>query len=111
MTVIKAAETTRTVLAEGRTRYLAHSSKLMTAVIDFTDGPHAEPDPPHAHPHEQVTYIASGQLYFYIGDQKFEVAEGDLVVIPPDAPHSIQLISKTARLIDNFAPIREDFLA
>jgi hypothetical protein len=35
---------------------------------------------------------------------------GDLYGIPPDVPHTIQLLSKTACLIDSFTPIRDDFL-
>ena len=39
-----------------------------------------------------------------------EKRPGDLYAIPPDLPHSIQLFSKTARLVDCFTPLREDFL-
>lgn len=110
MNVTKASDTKRTTLAIGRERYLAHADGLMTTVIDFSDGPHKEPDPPHAHPHEQVTYIAAGRLYFFLGNERHEVQTGDLIVIPSNVPHSIQLLSESARLVDSFAPIREDFL-
>ena len=39
MSIVKQAETTKQTIAEGRTRYLAQTSQLMTAVIDFSDGP------------------------------------------------------------------------
>ncbi len=45
MTVVRWAETTPEAIAPGRTRYLAHTDDLMVVVIDFEDGPHAEPDP------------------------------------------------------------------
>jgi hypothetical protein len=35
---------------------------------------------------------------------------GDLFAVPGGVPHSIQLLSATARLVDTFNPIREDFL-
>ena len=30
--------------------------------------------------------------------------------VPPDLPHTIQLLTPTARLIDTFMPLRQDFL-
>jgi quercetin dioxygenase-like cupin family protein len=83
---------------------------LMVVVIDFTDGPSAEPDPPHAHPHEQVTYVAEGEVLFFIDGEPTRLAAGDLITVPPNAPHSIQLLSNPVRLVDTFSPIREDFL-
>jgi quercetin dioxygenase-like cupin family protein len=38
------------------------------------------------------------------------VKAGDMIVVPPDAPHTVELLSTAARLIDCFHPIREDFL-
>jgi len=110
MSVVKDAETDKTPIAPGRERYLAHTDKLMVVVIDFTDGPADEPDPPHSHPHEQVTYVAGGAVRFFIDGEPHELAEGDLITVPPDAPHTIQLLSARVRLVDTFCPIREDFL-
>lgn len=110
MTVVKRAETTPESIAAGRTRYLAHTDHLMMVVIDFEDGPQDQPDPPHFHPHEQVTYVAAGDLLFFINGEPQRLTAGDVITVPPDAPHTIQLLSPHVRLVDTFNPIREDFL-
>jgi hypothetical protein len=33
-----------------------------------------------------------------------------MVAVPPDRPHTVQLLTPTARLIDAFTPLRQDFL-
>ena len=83
----------------------------MTVVLDIDNGPWAAPDPYHSHPHEQTTYIADGELLFLSeGDEPRHVRAGDLIAVPSGVPHSIQLLSPRARLVDSFNPIREDFL-
>ena len=94
----------------GRTRRILHTENLMMVAFDFADGPAAQPDPPHAHPHEQVTYVALGEVMFFIGDESVRLAPGDMIAVPPDLPHRIQLLTPTARLIDTFTPRRDDFL-
>jgi quercetin dioxygenase-like cupin family protein len=110
MTIVKFSETEKDAIAEGRLRYLANTDNLMTVVIDFTDGPQDEPDPPHSHPHEQVTYVAEGELYFFIDGEPHKVGPGDLITVPGGIPHTIQLLSKKVRLVDSFNPIRDEFL-
>jgi quercetin dioxygenase-like cupin family protein len=110
MTIIKSAKAARTTIAAGRERYQTHTDNLMVVVIDFTDGPSAEPDPPHSHPHEQVTYVAEGEVLFFINGEPVQLAAGDLITVPPNTPHTIQLLSNPVRLVDTFSPIREDFL-
>ncbi len=111
MTVLKQAEAVFDVIAEGRRRYLAHTENLMVVVIDFTDGPAAEPDPPHRHPHEQVTYVVEGEVNFFLDGEPTHLMPGDMVTIPPDMPHTIQVLTDHVRLLDAFHPLREDFLA
>lgn len=91
-------------------RRVVNLDNLMVVACDFSDGPMAQPDKPHNHPHEQITYVAEGDLYFYLGDEKHHVTEGDLIIIPSGVFHSIQMISNKVRLIDSFSPIRKDFL-
>lgn len=110
MATVKAAEIDKKPIAEGRTRYLAHGEQLMMAVIDFNDGPTSEPDPPHHHPHEQVTYVASGEVLFFLDGHATRLQSGDMFVIPPNVPHTVQLLTGHVRLIDTFTPLRDDFL-
>ena len=97
-------------IAAGRTRYLANTSNLMLAVIDFNDGPTAEPDPPHSHPHEQISYVVEGEIIFYLDDEPAHLGPGDMFTVPPNVPHAVQLLTGHVRLVDAFTPIREDFL-
>lgn len=41
----------------------------------------------HRHPYPEVFIVESGLATFQLGDQVLEVAEGHLVIGPPDVPH------------------------
>jgi quercetin dioxygenase-like cupin family protein len=110
MGTIKCSEAFSQVIAEGRRRYLASTENLMMVVIDFDDGPTSEPDPPHAHPHEQISYVVSGEIVFFLDKSLARLGPGDMYTVPPNVPHSIQLLTSHVRLVDAFHPIREDFL-
>lgn len=110
MGIVRQSETKATVLSAGRSRYLAHTDHLMAVVVDFNDGPAQVPDPPHSHPHEQVSYVAAGEIILVMGDEKTRLSAGDLFTVPANMPHAVQTLSPHVRLIDAFHPIREDFL-
>jgi quercetin dioxygenase-like cupin family protein len=97
-------------IVPGRRRATAHTDNLMMVVMDFEDGPAAQPDPPHSHPHEQVSYVAEGEVVFHLGAQQMRLEPGDMVAIPAGTPHSIQTLTARVRLVDVFHPIRKDFL-
>jgi quercetin dioxygenase-like cupin family protein len=82
----------------------------MVVVCDFTNGPALKPDPPHSHLHEQISYVAEGDLFLFIGEEKHLLNKGDIFTVPSGLPHCIQTISKNVRLVDSFSPVREDFL-
>jgi quercetin dioxygenase-like cupin family protein len=110
MKIQKTSELKAVEVEPGRRRYLIHTDKLMVVVWDFAGGPWEHPDPPHAHPHEQVTYIVEGELIFLLDKEMQRLRAGDMVAVPSDAPHSIQLVSPHVRLIDSFTPLRQEFL-
>jgi quercetin dioxygenase-like cupin family protein len=110
MNVSKISEAKAFEVKPGRARRILHTDHLMMVAFDFADGPATQPDPPHTHPHEQVTYVAQGEVMFFIGEESTRLAPGDMVAVPPDLPHRIQLLTPTARLIDTFTPLRRDFL-
>ncbi len=97
-------------IGEKRTRYLSHTDNLMMVVIDFDDGPTSEPDPPHSHPHEQVSYVAEGEIIFFLDGKPTRLGPGDIFTVPPDIPHTVQLLTLHVRLVDTFTPLRQDFL-
>lgn len=96
---------------EGASRTLVHTDNLMVVIIDFFNGPWREPDPYHHHVHEQITYVASGEIVFMCeGEENQKLQAGDMFSVPSGKRHTIQLLSEKARLVDSFSPVREDFL-
>lgn len=110
MGFIKQEKEARESIGDRRERYLGHTDNLMMVIIDFDDGPTSEPDPPHSHPHEQMSYVVTGELIVHIGEDQKQLGPGDIFTVPPDVPHTVQLLSEHVRLVDCFTPLREDFL-
>lgn len=99
------------IIGDKRERYLTHTDNLMMVVIDFNDGPTNEPGPPHNHPHEQVSYVAAGEVLFFLDGVSTRLEPGDMFTVPPEIMHSVQLLTSHVRLVDTFTPLREDFIA
>jgi quercetin dioxygenase-like cupin family protein len=110
MGAIKRSDLTPEVIGPGRTRYRAHTDHLMIVAYGFNDGPASEPDPPHSHPHEQVACVVSGEILFFMDGKPTRLGPGDLYTVPPNVPHTIQLLTKQVRIVDAFTPIQKDFL-
>jgi len=90
---------------------LVYTPDLMMVVIDFSDGPWPEPEPLQHHVHEQITYVAEGEIMFFCeGENEEKLKAGDMFWVPSDKKHGIQLLTTHARLIDTFHPVREEFL-
>ncbi|HYG57616.1 MAG TPA: cupin domain-containing protein [Symbiobacteriaceae bacterium] len=95
------------LVGEGLTRKLmVHAGGLMMTRVAFTAGAVGAL---HSHPHEQVTYVATGRFRVTIGDAVQELAPGDSFYAPPDTPHSV-LALEAGELVDVFTPQREDFI-
>ena len=110
MATLKYHEMAAEKIRKGAERRLGHTENLMIVVVDFYDGPKDKPDPPHAHPHEQVSYVAAGEVLFVMDGQQTHLTPGDICLVPSGKPHSIQQLTEHVRLVDCFTPIREDFL-
>ena len=68
--------------------------------------------PQHSHHNEQLTYIISGALHFYIGaDRASEVVvrEGEVLHIPSNVVHEARALEDTLD-VDIFNPPRQDWL-
>lgn len=96
-------------LPSGAERRIARLDNLMVVVYDF-DSPMKHPDPPHSHPHEQITFVAAGELKFFKNDIEYHLSEGDIMMIEPNVSHCIQTLSRHVRLVDSFYPNRKDFI-
>jgi quercetin dioxygenase-like cupin family protein len=66
--------------------------------------------PEHSHPNEQVSYILEGALKFRVGGKEIVVGAGEVLAIPPGAPHEAEALADTIDL-DVFTPPRADWLA
>ena len=68
--------------------------------------------PRHSHENEQITYILSGALRFWIGAdeaQVIDVRAGEVLCIPAHVPHKAEALEDTLD-VDIFSPPRQDWL-
>jgi quercetin dioxygenase-like cupin family protein len=65
--------------------------------------------PEHSHVNEQITMMESGALKFLIGGGEQILRAGDVLVIPPHLPHSVEALEDSVA-VDVFAPAREDWV-
>ena len=98
-------------IKEGVYRSMIYTDNLMLTIIEFTNGPWNEPEPFHSHPHEQITYVAQGEIIFFCEDRTQQhLKAGDVFAVPSGKKHTIKVLTERVRLIDSFTPLREDFL-
>lgn len=90
-----------------RRRILAHAGGLMQVEVHFDEG---AVGPLHSHPHEQLTYVLSGEFEFTIGGETRMVRAGDTLYKGSGVTHGCVCRAKGV-LLDTFTPQRNDFLA
>ncbi len=88
-------------------KILAHSGTMMQVQVMFEVGAVGAM---HSHPHEQTTYILSGEFDFTIDGVTKTVGAGDSLYKKPHVVHGC-VCRKKGMMIDTFTPQREDFLA
>ncbi len=88
------------------TRQFVSGEKGMAARIMLKQGCQV---PEHSHPNEQIALILSGALEFDVQGKKITVRAGELIVLPPNVPHSALALEDTED-IDFFSPPRQDWL-
>jgi len=65
----------------------------------------------HSHPFDQISYVLSGTMRFYLGDEVVDIVAPGAVYIPGDLPHGGEPVGdRTVLNIDVYAPAREDYL-
>ncbi len=65
---------------------------------------------PHSHPHEQIAYIISGRIRFFIGDKQMDIGPGGLVAIPSNVRHWGEVLGDEPVLnLDVFTPKRPEY--
>ncbi len=65
--------------------------------------------PEHSHPHEQHGLVVAGSLTLTIGGETRVIGPGDLYVIPGGVVHSAVNGPGETRVVDIFAPVREEY--
>ena len=68
-----------------------------------------KPLPEHHHPHEQIVNMLKGTFELVLDGTPHLLEAGDVFVVPPDVPHS-GVAHTACRILDVFAPVREEYL-
>jgi quercetin dioxygenase-like cupin family protein len=74
--------------------------------LNFVTFPPDSGFPTHAHPEEQMSIVQEGEMEITVGDMTRRVAPGDVIVFPPNVPHSGTTRARHCRIIDVFSPPR-----
>ena len=93
------------VLPGIRRRTLAYGESLMVTQFLISQGTEL---PWHSHPHEQISYIVSGELEMQIGGHSYHLHPGDSLLLPGGMEHSALALQDVV-VIDTFSPPREEY--
>lgn len=78
----------------------------MLARLVLKKGAHV---PLHHHVNEQVSHVVAGALDFLLEEGKVTVRAGEILCIPPNAPHEVIALEDSVAL-DIFNPPRQDWI-
>ena len=87
-------------------RKTIHGQNLTIARIRLRKGAVV---PVHSHPNEQISMLESGAVRFRIAGEGRVLRAGDVLLIPPDAPHMVEALEDSVA-VDLFSPRREDWI-
>lgn len=104
---VRKTDTLKSFSLDGLTLRPFAGDKLMLMRVNGSAGSRA---PAHSHPHEQMSLIVSGRVWFRIGVEERELGPGEVVHIPSGVEHEALLLEDTV-LYDLYHPVREDFMA
>ena len=93
---------------EGYQARIYHGERITFAVLEVA--PNAAL-PMHSHDHEQVGFLAQGELTFCVDGERRTLRAGEGWVIPSNAPHDAVAGEAGAIVIETWAPPRSDFLS
>ena len=85
--------------------HYAHLERLTVGEVEL----HAHITVPmHQHAHEQMTYVLAGRFEFTVGTETTILEPGMAALIPPNTLHGGTTLT-ACRVLDVFAPVREDY--
>ena len=107
MPFVRAEQLPQMELFPGALSGLVAGQQLMLSFLVMEAGSRV---PEHSHPHEQAGLMLEGKLRFRIGAEERVLAPGDAFLVPSDMVHSGEVLEGPARVLDIFAPPREDYI-
>ena len=88
-------------------RQVIHGVNTTLARLDIAKGAVV---PLHHHVNEQMSVMLEGKLRFVVDGVESIVSAGDVMVIPPNAPHMVEALEDSL-VFDVFSPVRSDWLS
>lgn len=88
------------------TRQYVVGANTMLARLVLKKGSHV---PEHHHMHEQISHVVEGSLNFLLEGKTVTVSAGEILCIPPHAPHEVIALEDSVAL-DIFNPPRQDWI-
>jgi len=64
--------------------------------------------PEHSHVNEQISIVEKGALKFFIDGGEQIVRAGEVLTIPPNVPHGVEVLEDSI-VLDVFSPARDDW--
>lgn len=92
-------------ISAGMNRRFVMTDKSTMAIYELRRGAVV---PVHKHDSEQLSYVQSGRLRFTVSGESFVLSPGQMITIPPNAPHSIEAIENSVEY-DYFTPPRKSW--
>ncbi len=86
-------------------RQVIHTDRMTVALIHLAKGATV---PEHRHEHEQCSTVERGRIHFRVAGEEIMLQAGDVLVIPPQAPHSVEALEDSL-VLDLFSPPRDDW--
>src|SRR5262245_15678556 len=105
MSLVKLSDVPVREIFPGFRARLVHSDRVSHSWVEADAG---APFALHQHPHEQIVVVLEGELEIVLDGVTHRLTPGVVLVIPPNVPHSGRAIVKS-RVLDTFAPVREDY--
>ena len=105
MTFLDYVDITPREIAPGFSARFVHTNGMTVARVEVRADARL---PQHAHPHEQLTTVLSGELELTVGGEVKSLRAGMIAFIPGGVPHSARAVT-ACQVLDVFHPVRDDY--